>query len=143
MKEIGAIIKQMDGVIIFIRTDQNLKENGIMIYNKAKEKNGGPMVLTIKDNMKKGKSKDKVYLNGLMDLNMKDNLKKTTYVGKVPTNEKIINNIQACGKITKCMERESLLGMMVEYILDSMNMIRNKDMVSFHGQMGECIKVHG
>lgn len=48
--------------------------------------------------------------------------------------------IQEIGFKIKCMAKVCLLGLMAEFTKANMYMIKNRDMVFSHGQMGEPIK---
>ena len=54
------------------------------------------------------------FLTGVMDLPMRVIFRKIIFMGKVHIHGKMQDNILEIGKITKCMEAERLLGLMVE-----------------------------
>ena len=53
--------------LIAIQMDQNMKDIGLKINNKGRERNHGMMELVMKENINKGKNVEKENLLGRMD----------------------------------------------------------------------------
>lgn len=67
---------------MFILMVQYIKENGLMINKKVKDKKSLPMVHFMKDSLKKGKKMDLVNILGVMDKSMKVILKQIIFKEK-------------------------------------------------------------
>lgn len=67
---------------MFILMVQYIKENGLMINKKVKDKKSLPMVHFMKDSLKKGKKMDLENILGVMDRCMKDILKQIIFKEK-------------------------------------------------------------
>jgi hypothetical protein len=73
MKVNGLMTKQMDGVYIFIKTGQDMKEIGSMINKKERVEKYGLMDRYLLENLEMEKKTEEEDLNGVMDLNLKEN----------------------------------------------------------------------
>jgi hypothetical protein len=71
IKDIGTIIKQMEGVDSFIQTGMSMKDNGKMIKHMVKEYITITTGQVIMGNGNKTYNKDKEYRNGMMDHHIK------------------------------------------------------------------------
>ena len=85
----------------------------------------------------------KALSNGLMGQLMLGNLQIIILMAMVSMSGLMAEGMREDGKIIKWMEKEYSLGRMVENILESMLMIKKKDMVSLHGQKAKFIKATG
>ena len=66
LKENGLMIKPTVMVFMFIRTEQDTKENGKTIYSMAKVKRSGQITLCMKDIIMKVRNMEKDYIFGKM-----------------------------------------------------------------------------
>lgn len=71
IKDIGTIIKQMEGVDSFIQMEMSMKGNGKTIKHMVKEYITTTTGQAIMDNGNKTYNKDKEYRNGMMDHHIK------------------------------------------------------------------------
>ena len=115
-----------------------------MIFNKGLVMKFGLMVRNTKVIILMDKKMEKENFYGVMDLIMKDNLKIIIFMVKEYTIEyRVKENIMVNGKIIKCMGKENLFEMMVEYILVNTIQIKNKVGEYLYGQMVDNIEENG
>ena len=81
--------------------------------------------------------------NGVMVLFMKGILLKIILMGKVLIYGKIKEDLMVIGLIIKWKGKVLLNGLMGEFIMENIKMIRKKVMGNFHGMMEGYIKVIG
>jgi hypothetical protein len=103
----------------------------------------GQMVPVMKETMNMGKNMAQELLNGLIPQCLLVNFIITIFMEKVFICGVMGVNMRANGKIIKCMGRAVLVGLMEEFTLVNILMIRKMGMVNFSGQMEEVIKEIG
>jgi hypothetical protein len=103
----------------------------------------GQMVPVMKEIMNMGKNMEQELLNGPIPQCLLVNFIITIFMEKVFICGVMGVNMRANGKTIKCMGRAVLVGLMEEFTLVNILMIRKMGMVNFSGQMEEVIKEIG
>ena len=143
MKESGRMIKLMEKASIFILMELSIRDNGKKTNSTVMERRPGQMVHATKDSIRRAEKMDMENLYGQMDPLMKELLWITIFTEKECTLGQTRGSIMDNGLTIKCTEREFSLGKMVEDMMESISMIRNKVMVYLLGLMEENMRVIG
>jgi hypothetical protein len=113
----------------------NMKANGKKINNMALEKRSGLMALSLKETTLTARNKEKGHSHGQMEAHTKVIFMKTIYMEEEFIAGLMAEYIMVLGNATKCMDMESLLGLMEGNMKANMLMIKNKGKECFNGQM--------
>ena len=116
---------------------------GLMISKTVSGSNLGPTEQSTRDSTRMEKNMEKVYSCGETIVATMEISAKITSMVKANIAGKMEEYTKANGVITKWKELEFSHGLMVENTKVSTRMIRNKDTVSSHLRMVECIKDSG
>jgi len=98
------------------------------------------MGLAIREGMLMARNKDMDRLNELMEAAMKGSFWRTIYMGTGCICGMTEGCIRESGILIRCMDRESLYGVMAGVMLDSILMIRNKEKESSRDLMAEGMR---
>ena len=139
----GKMIKLMGSASILIQMEPNMKDTGSMINNTVKEKKNGQMVLSTKEIINSVKRTDSESSSGLIDPPMKVTFWTTIFTDTVSINGLMEENSLEIGFAIRCMEKDFLLGPMVEDTRASIMMTKNKGTAFSLGQMEESTMALG
>jgi len=114
-----------------------------MINKRVKDLKHGLTVPLLKGIILEDKKKDGASLDGQMKLNTKVIFKIMKSMVKAPTNEPMIEYIQAIGNWIKCLVRENSFGLMEENTKVPIKKIKKRDLEFLHGLMGNNIQEIG
>jgi hypothetical protein len=134
---IGSMIRLTDMVFTFTLMEQNTKDNGTTINNKARERNHGKMVLFSRVTILKVRKKDLDISNGQMAVTIRVNSRITIFMVEVTTDGLTAELTKVSGNSIKCTELEFSPGMMVVDMRVNTTTTRNKVQVYSFGQMAE------
>lgn len=117
MKATGKMIRLMATASTCMLMGLDTKVSGKKISSMAKVLSDGLMELFMMANTTKDKNMDAEHFSGATTLCSLESLKTTTSKVMELTNGTMGESIMAIGKTIKCMERESLHGLMAESTL--------------------------
>jgi hypothetical protein len=103
-------LKDMELTIMWMA--QSIKENGSKINSMDTEPRAGQIMLNIAEITHMGRRKDTANSSGLMEHPMTENSKIITSKELEYTYGQMAENIMGNGQITRCMEKENLIGLM-------------------------------
>jgi len=165
-RETGKMDVQMEEVFYITLMETYTKENGKTIKHMAMVNTFMLMVLRTLGSGKKISSTDKGLRRGLMEQNfkgltsmarntvkglcilqtnpsMKENFNITRFAVSEDTSGQMASLTLANGKIIRCLEKELSNGATAEYMRENLLMIKEKDAVCLHGQMGAGTTEYG
>jgi len=116
MKETGRTIKLTVTESTCTPTEQGTRVSGKKISSMEKVLKDGLMALFMMESTMKGKNMGEELFSGATIQSSLVNLRTITSKVMALINGTMVENTTATGKITKCMEKESLLGLMAENI---------------------------
>lgn len=137
------MIKQTVMEFILMLTVLNMRDNGLMTYNKVMELNCGPMEASMKGIIMKDIKMVKVPIAGQMVAIIQVTGRGTKYMGKENINGVMVEVMMEIGMNVQCMDMVFTFGQMVDDMRDNICKIRRKDMVYILGMMEENIKAIG
>jgi hypothetical protein len=97
-----------------------MKGTGKKINNMGMEKRFGPMEPSLKVIILMGRNREKVFLLGQMAVLIKEIFMKIIFMVEECIVGQMEESIMVLGNATKCMDMESLLGLMVENMKEIM-----------------------
>jgi len=137
------MIKLMDMVFMYIKTELAMKVNGKTISNMDSERRFGPITVNMKVITQKVKNMVRVYISGKMALCTTEIGTKTGSKDMVNTNGRMAVSTSENGKTTTCMAKVFTLGPMVGDMMANMKWTRNTVSESINGQITESTKETG
>ena len=142
-RESGSMIRQMATASMSIRTVLGMRVSGKMIFNTDKVKRFGPIILAMKVPTTRAKSMELAFIFGKTDLLTMATGTRTELKVTESTSGKMVGLIPANGRITICMDKVSIHGLMEDAMRVSMKWIKNTATVSILGLMVEFTKALG
>ena len=131
----GRMMQHMVMGFIYIMMGLDMKDNGSTTNNVVKVRKSGPIMHTMKEFIRTGKSMEWENLFGKVDQLILENLLTIISMESAIINHQTAVNIKVIGKTIKCTAKVRILGLMVVATKVSTLMIKNKVMVSIIGQM--------
>ena len=111
MKVAGLMIKLKDMEYISTLMAQGTKVNGGQTSNMDKERNAGLIMPLTKESISLDRNTVKVSLDGQMVLHMRDSSSTTISKASEHISGLMAESFKGCGKLTRCMDLEFLLGL--------------------------------
>ena len=143
LKENGLMIKLMVMVFTFIRMVLDMKVNGKMIFSTGSEKKYGQITVSMRVTTQKVRNMEKVFISGKMDQCTMETGLKTELKALENTNGKMAVCILENGKITICMVKVFIPGLMEGDMKVNTKWIRNMALEFTSGQTDVYMKVIG
>jgi len=133
--ESGLMENVMDKVITTTWMELSTQVIGKMINNTVWVLRPGLIIPSMMASTKKERNMDKVNSHGLMAAVITVRCLRMTFMVLESTTGQMADNTKETGLTAKCKDKENILGLMEDHILETIMMISNKEKAHFHGQM--------
>ena len=133
--ESGLMENVMDKVITTTWMELSTQVIGKMINNTVWVLRPGLIIPSMMASTKKERNMDKVNSHGLMAAVITVRCLRMTFMVLESTTGQMADNTKETGLTAKCKDKENILGLMEDHILETIMMISSKEKAHFHGQM--------